>query len=337
MKENLTTKNIWEFQKGDSIYCNFKPKGGTDHVLLLCEFQSLNHNTVKAKVIESTINPELYTHKINTSFDETNYSKEKEKGWFITVSYLKCALYGKHNDAINNTYHWFTPFGYAVKDIGLEQDEKTFNHPSFGVITLSKPSSSSPVPLFGSSLQHKNTICMTIQRAELNRKYNTDWIHGTSNLIEVEMSAAQFTDLITSFGSGGGTPVTIRDNNGTSYPDPPYLNKVDEFQDEFEKHIRNIGKQMKSSIEDSMKILKEKQSLTKDDRKAIINSFEMLVQEVSSNIPFISQQFNEQMETTVSHAKSEIESFLTHRITSLGLDVAQKNPNLFLPTIGESE
>jgi len=57
---------------------------------------------------------------------------------------------------------------------------------------------------------------------------------------------------------------------------------------------------------------------------------ESLVSKINSTIPFVSQQFNESMEKTVAQAKNEIETFVTNRITSLGIQAAQANPNLFV-------
>ena len=222
--------------------------------------------------------------------------------------------------------------GYAFKDIEVEETDKVIKHPSFGMIGLSRRSSSGVVPLFGSNIQHQHTITLTIKRAVNNRHLNNDWFHGEEQLIEIELSGAQYAEMISSFNMGDGVPCTIRQFDKHSYPDPPYESPVDVFQREFSAKMKNLGKECESVIEDAVKMLTEKPSIGKADREFLIKAIDRLVSQVSSNVPFVSQQFNESMENTVAQAKSEIETFLTNKIMSLGIDVAKTNPELFLGT-----
>jgi len=38
-----------------------------------------------------------------------------------------------------------------------------------------------------------------------------------------------------------------------------------------------------------------------------------------ANMPFVQTQFNEAMDKTVTEAKAEVEAFVSHKVTSLGL------------------
>jgi hypothetical protein len=313
--ENLSSKHIWDFKEGDTIYMQVKLKGHTEPSLFLCEFKKLIRNTVYGKVISVGVNPESWRNEI-------------DKGLEVYCQFVKCALYGKGVNE-HSHYHWFNVMGYAYKELQYEETEKRINHPSFGMVGLSRRSSSGVNPLFGSNIQHQNTITLTIKTAELERHLNNDWYFGKKELIQIDMSGSQFSDLITSFNMGDGVPCTIRDFNGNSFPDPPYINPVDVFQREFEANMKNLGLKTSSVVEDAMKMLKEKQSINKSDREFIINAIQSIITEVSSNIPFISQQFIESMEKTVSQAKNEVETFVTNKIHSLGVEQAKQNPALF--------
>lgn len=314
MKENLSTKKIWEFTTEDTIYIPKKTKSTGNNHLFLCQFERLVHNTVYGRVLE-----------INNS---SSWDGVKV-GDIIHNDFKNCSLYGSGGNDSHIYHHSFNTMGYAFKDIGEEVTEKTITHPSFGMIGLSRRSGGIS-PLFGSNIQHSQTITLTIKRAEHNRHLNNDWYHANEQLIEVELSGAQYAELISSFNMGDGIPCTIRKFDKNSYPDPPYESPVDIFQREFAAKMQNLGKECASLVEDSVKMLKDKPTINKADRDFLLNSIRKLIQEVTSNTPFVSQQFNESMEKTISQAKNEIETFVTNRITALGIDAVKDNHSLFL-------
>ena len=59
----------------------------------------------------------------------------------------------------------------------------------------------------------------------------------------------------------------------------------------------------------------------------------MLRQEIESNVPFIQQSFNEQMDKTVMEAKGEVEGFVMNKLMSAGLEGLQKEMKM----LGDSE
>ena len=74
-------------------------------------------------------------------------------------------------------------------------------HPSYGTLLFSR-STGAKEALFGSSIQHRDTICMTLHHASIERGLNRDWIHGDKVIAEVEMSYSQFAEAITSMNIG---------------------------------------------------------------------------------------------------------------------------------------
>jgi len=57
------------------------------------------------------------------------------------------------------------------------------------------------------------------------------------------------------------------------------------------------------------------------------------MQNIKSNIPFVNEQFTEQMDKTITEAKGEIEAFIEHKIRSAGLEAIAASKDF--PTIKE--
>jgi len=92
-------------------------------------------------------------------------------------------------------------------------------------------------------------------------------------------------------------------------------------------------KSLRVLTEQAEALLSEKKPPTKADKETILKGIKMLRQEIESNVPFIQQSFNEQMDKTVLEAKGEVEGFVMHKVISTGLEGLQKEFKL----IGESE
>ena len=198
-------------------------------------------------------------------------------------------------------------------------DSTTEKHESYGMIEMSRTTSSRGENLFGSSIKHQNTIHIRISPAEVDRKLNQDWFHNLgSPYIDVEMSQSQFAEAITSMNTTG-TPCTIRRLNNKGMEDCPQVSKRELFEEEFTKDMENLAKQLKTLTKETEEILNKK-TINKSDREIILAQIKRLNQEIRSNIPFIGSQFNEQMDKTITESKGEIEAFVLNKIHSLGLE-----------------
>lgn len=197
-------------------------------------------------------------------------------------------------------------------------------HESYGMISFSRASSSGKRNLFGSSIQHGNTIFMRLHHAELERTLNTDWYSDDGLIAEIELSNAQFAELITSLNQGNGVPCTIKWLNGKDIEPCPMEDKSEKHRREFSSHQDNV----RSSIDDMIESTRElfnKKSLSKADREAILNSLERLKMEVVKNSEHQVAMFDEQMAKTVTEAKSEIEAFVQNKIIALGNQTLVQN------------
>lgn len=196
--------------------------------------------------------------------------------------------------------------------------ENRETHPSYATLSFSRAQSGMAIPLFGSSIKHRDTIIMRVSEAELCRELNSDHIFSGKRIVEVEMSQSQFAEAITSMNMGSGVPVTLRfraDKPGL-IEQCPYEDKIQKFEKEFAE-CQEESKQHFKEFVNQVKTLLEKKSLGKGDKEEIIKNMDILYGRVFSNQEFVYKQFNEQMDKTVTEAKGEIEAFVQNKMNSI--------------------
>lgn len=203
--------------------------------------------------------------------------------------------------------------------------EHEAKHPSYGTVQFCRRSGGK-MKLFGSSVRnHMSTIILTIREATRYHSLHEDRIHGGHDIIEVELSSAQFAELLTTLNVGTGVPCTIRMRQGEpKIPDPPDDEvEIDRVQTSFRESMAKLAKWLKDRRKDLEKIL-EKRSIGKADKERIDWMIGKVIQEVESNWPFVVDQFNEATERVVTAAKSEVDSFVTHMVQRTGLEQLKK-------------
>ncbi len=191
-------------------------------------------------------------------------------------------------------------------------------HPSYGTLLFSRTSSGGKTPLFGSSIQHRDTICMTLHHASIERGLNRDWIHGDKVIAEVEMSYSQFAEAITSMNIGTGVPVTVRwtEKDG-KIPLCDFVSKREQFEDEFKTQRKNATRVSEELIQEVTELFNQKGTLKKADKEDILRKLNKLKMDIGINTDFIVNQFNEQMDKTVMEAKGEIEAFYQNKVNAI--------------------
>lgn len=191
------------------------------------------------------------------------------------------------------------------------------SHPSYGTLIFNRAYGGKR-PLFGSSIEHSNVITMELRHANITRGLNRDDISGDKLIARVEMSYSQFAETITSFGQGTGIPVTIRytETDG-KIPPCDFVSKREQFTDEFKEQTNKAMEKSKELIDEVAELFSSKKTLTKADKENILKKLNMLNSDIGSNIDFIADQFNEQIDKTVMEAKGEIESFCQNKINAI--------------------
>ena len=196
-------------------------------------------------------------------------------------------------------------------------ENEYMKHPSYGLLQFSRMSGGL-TNLFGSSIQHKDTIRLCISECDVKRDLSTDWYHDNGRIIEVEMSYSQFAEAITSMNMGNGVPVTIRWIRGEGYIEScPFTDKKQQFEEEFKQKLNKANETANQLILNVEKLFTDKKTLTKKDKDEIIKTLTKIYQSINNNTEFVYSMFNEQMDKTTTEAKGEIEAFMQNKINSI--------------------
>lgn len=209
--------------------------------------------------------------------------------------------------------------------------ENLETHPSYGMLGFYR-SSGARTPLFGSSIQHDNTIRMCLKHGKTKHDLNMDYYFGHGIIAEVEMSYSQFAEAITAMNVGDGVPVTIistEKDGRIPVSSRPFIGKQEQFEQEFHGHLDGIITDIRNIKKEVTKLFNTKKSIGKADREDILNKFDRILMQIGSNTEFIYEQFNEQMNKTVIEAKGEIEAFIQNKMNSIALAAISENAEEF--------
>jgi len=208
----------------------------------------------------------------------------------------------------------------------MSYEEIKTQHPSYGLVGFSRVTGN-PGRLFGSPMtNHQNFVRLRIGTAERIHRLGEDVFFGAEgNLIEVNLSAAQFAELVTTMNISMGVPCTICRLSGKSVPCPPdEPTESEHVQLGFEKDARSLAKKMSKTREEIAQLFESKKNLGKQDREEVLGKLDHMIMQVSGNMPFMLEQFAEATQKVVQHAKTEIDAFVTSCALAEGLQSLAK-------------
>lgn len=217
----------------------------------------------------------------------------------------------------------------VIQKITGHMEGERHSHPSYGSLVFNRVSGGDP-NLFGSSVKHHDKINLVLRTCEYDRGLHQNWYHPKEELFEVEMSYTQFVDLITHMNMYEGVPVTIKRILGERTPKVPYYNPVEVHKKEFEEHMDKTYAQTKSLLNNVAEKFSEKKSFTKKEQEEILAQLHQISMNIGSNQTFQINQFNEQMEKTVTESKGEIEAFWQHKMYQIAQQAMVENPEKYL-------
>ena len=193
-------------------------------------------------------------------------------------------------------------------------------HPSFANLYIGRSQCSGKVALFGSSIKHHDIITLRISPAYLDRDLNYDRYYADNKpYIEINMSQSQFAQAITSMNMGAGVPVTLRAFNGEYIEQCPFVDKREQFSNEFRNEMNDLANKISETTKAVEDLINNKRTLSKADKENILSTLQKVSIQLSSNYPYMYSMFNEQMDKTVSEAKAEIESHLQARMEEVAI------------------
>ena len=220
----------------------------------------------------------------------------------------------------------------------LPDDEFEREHPSYGLINISRiTGGTGAARLFGSPLAHHyGTIRISIGSAKWIHGLHHDRYYGSlrGEHVEIEMSTAQFADMITSLNIGSGTPCTIRHVAGVQVPNPPeHATEAEHIRDSFEGSLDKYkakARAYRKRIDDLTSKLSAK---VRDEIRVALDVME---DQLGANVPFVVKQFQEATTRVTTAAKAEVEAFVSNTIRAAGLTaIAEGQLPALLPSGAE--
>ena len=188
----------------------------------------------------------------------------------------------------------------------------SYKHPSFGMLSFNRTHGGHS-NLFGSSIQHNDTIHMVLKEGVVIRGLNDDRYVGEDEILEVEMSQSQFAELITSMNVGTGIPCTIKYLRGKGrINEADFINKRQQITNEFKESMNE-----RMSDDEVKELFTTKKSIGKGDREMILRRLANVTQCIESSSKFIFDQFQNQIDKTITEAKGEIEAFAQNKINAI--------------------
>lgn len=180
-------------------------------------------------------------------------------------------------------------------------------HPSFGVVTVNRIHAQPGVRLFDSSLPHNEFVRLSISRATRKRDLHHDWIFSDNKeLIEVQMSLSQWGSLVSSFGQGSGTPVTLHRVAGEPMPAAAHESRLAETAREVADAARKSTEQVQAAIKAVEDAFERKAG--RREMADLIRNLHHTGGNVPSNMKYAADTLTRHAEDVVSKAKADIEA-----------------------------
>lgn len=187
-------------------------------------------------------------------------------------------------------------------------------HPSFATISAGRVSGSTN--LFGSEFRHHNYISIKINKACMFRSLSRDWPFAREEIIEVNMSEAQWATFISSLNTSG-TRCTLRHVNCKPVPrlpEPKQKSKV------YDKEANETVMRALTEMKDLKEAINQL-SISNTKKHEIFQKINSASSAITSSAQFILEQFKEYTEDTVEAAKIEVEAYISQSLRRAGLNV----------------
>lgn len=191
-------------------------------------------------------------------------------------------------------------------------------HPAWATIGAYRGQSTGTY-LFDSDVKHQNTVTIRLYEANRKRDLHHDWIHGGKEIMEVELSEAQWASFVSAMNSGSGVPCTLRYTKEGGYTDDfPHVARLGETM--AETHAAAQG-----AFDDIREAFAAYEALPNSPAKAkreALNTLRARIENAVPNVDYAGKVLIEHAEDVVQKSKADIEAFVVQKAAQLGLDPA---------------
>ena len=200
-----------------------------------------------------------------------------------------------------------------VSEVNSAVSDTVETHPAYAQIRVSRVSGQAY--LYGSDFKHQHFLEITIAASELNRSLSNDSPHARQEYIQVALSEAQWANFVASPNIGMGTQCTLQHLQGVQTPQIPSApQRAEQFKLELGETLKNAEQFMNklaAQIKDS--------TAPQVQKREMLSTLTQAVNNLTTNVNFVADQFGKHVEHTVEHAKIEVGAYLQAAVARAGL------------------
>lgn len=218
-----------------------------------------------------------------------------------------------------------------VQDPVIDAAQGDEIHPAFGVAVVTRRSGGGR-SLFQSDLLHNETISLSVHEATRKRDLSHDWVHPGRELVEIEMSLAQWGSLVSSMGLGSGVPVTIRrTEHDPVVPEIPHQPRTAESLREVREVTDRMYARVKAATAELHEAIHEKKGVRAT--KEALSTLENAVAGAGSNAQFTVDSLVEAGEQVVAQARADIEAHVLEVVRLTGAEPSIETSSFDAPAL----
>lgn len=192
------------------------------------------------------------------------------------------------------------------------------SQPCYGIINFKRVHCNSE-HLYGSEVAHTDVIEMTVKRSDCVHELNHDWYFGKDDIIQLQMSSAQFAQLITSLNMGEGVPCTLTytEKDG-DIPQIKWVGQKEKIHNDFNKQMESLKTLVTDDLDEVCGELDSKNvNLTR--QRELSNKLKQIGRILYDKIPFINKSFMESTDKVQTQAIQEVEARIQSKINYIGM------------------
>lgn len=201
------------------------------------------------------------------------------------------------------------PAEVTVQD-GLETGHVS-RHPAYATVGFYHLNGGSgATDLFGANIRSHSTIRMKVSRAHMVTK-TVERVSEDETILELEMTQAQFTQAITQFNSGTGTPVTLRqapdlDVKPVVYPQIARMDVEEKVKSAGDKRVDEEIKRVIEAFAKVQALAEADGSISKKSMQAAVHRLGALMQNLPVNLEYFKELLREDAGKVLHEGKLEL-------------------------------
>ena len=190
------------------------------------------------------------------------------------------------------------------------------SHPSYGIIGAYRVTTGAPgESLFDSDIQHQQSVILRISKAERKRELQRDWIFAREEIIEVQMSEAQWASFVSSMNTSG-VPCTLTAVQRERIEGLPFAPRLEESM----RDTRDAAKRAFDGIASAFRVYEETPSSPKAAKDEARRTLQATIDNAVPNVAFAGKSLSEHAENVVQKARADVEAMVASKATSLSIE-----------------